>query len=340
MNSSDLIQLKRLTYYDLVELSIEHLQKLRLEYRNMVLQDSTPPDFPTHIQVQTTTGCNASCIMCSMAYSPNYKKQHKGKISLNLFEKIVRECAGQESCKVISPYLQNEPLLDPELPLKISMIKELSAGRLMARIVTNGSLLNKKIADDLVKMGLDVISISLNAHSKDAYERIMPGLNFEETMRNIESFIDNYSDKVFLLLTFMVTPFNKNELNDAMDYWSRRGIMCGAYGIGTMGGTVHNFSELSDVAMSPAMIECFVPMETITILYNGDIILCCSDMEHNEKFGNVSKESLFNVWHSPALSHIRSNAISRIFDHKVCTKCHGQTKTLDNLLYYGGPGGT
>lgn len=66
------------------------------------------PKFPQIIQVQTQYGCNARCVFCPMGREDN---QLIGRMDDATFERIVDE-AISNNVKVLSPYLQNDPLVD------------------------------------------------------------------------------------------------------------------------------------------------------------------------------------------------------------------------------------
>lgn len=337
MEKEDVASLCSLTYRELVAQSMDHLESLRQRYRAMEMNDLVPPDFPTHVQIQTLGGCNASCGMCPMS-APKYRRMQHGRMPWELFAKIIDECARHEACRAISPYLQNEPLLDRELSEKIRLIKTRSHGRLAARIVTNGNLLTSARAGELLDAGIDVISISLNARTGDVYERVMPGLSFGTVRANIEALLDKDLSRTLLILTFMVTAQNEHEIPEAIEYWSNRGVMCGAFGMGTMAGAAENFERLRAGSAKARSRECFVPFEATAILATGDMLLCCTDWARSSVYGNAAEQEIRSIWHSPRLSAVRRKAIFGRLEEAACLKCLGQTKTLENLMYAGGPG--
>jgi MoaA/NifB/PqqE/SkfB family radical SAM enzyme len=329
-----LAQLRGVTYGDLVRASWDRLTDVRGGFQAADLTGEVPPRFPVHVQVQTIAGCNASCPMCPMS-DRAVRRRQKGRMTRALFAKIVREAAEHEECAVISPYLQNEPLLDPDLADHVRSIKQLSAGRLSARIVTNGYLLDASKLDELIAAGIDVISLSLNAHSPETYRKVMGGLDFDVTVSNLERLLAARNSGIMVIVTFMITSDNEHEIEEAVRYWSGRGVLCGAFGIGTMTGNVPRFDAVKPKTFQQRPLECFVPLEATTILANGDLLLCCSDWAHASVYGNVKRQSIRDVWHSPDLSAIRRDAIGERFNHSICKRCLGQTKSPFNLIFEG-----
>ena len=107
------------------------------------------PAFPRVLQIQTRTGCNADCIFCP--YGATAGTQPRGTMDWALFRKIIDESA-RHRVRRISPYLMNEPFVDPEIFEKIAYINRVNH-RARVTLTTNGSLLTKGVVDRLLGLG-------------------------------------------------------------------------------------------------------------------------------------------------------------------------------------------
>ena len=103
---------------------LPHLAKnsfVRLKYR--LLDRRQPlPDVPVHIQIETVAGCNANCVFC-----PNKKTDARVPLGQRMDWDLYRSLVDQTvewGVRRISPYLNNEPLLDSELPERIKYITD------------------------------------------------------------------------------------------------------------------------------------------------------------------------------------------------------------------------
>ena len=322
------------SYGELLDRSIAALRAARDAHLAAMTVSHVPPDFPSHVQIQTIGGCNAACVMCSMSI-PEIRRLQRGTMSNELFERLATECAAHDECEELALYLQNEPLLDRELASRIRFAKDVSDGRLMTRIVTNGSLLTGACSRDLISAGLDRIAISVNANSSAVYEAVMGGLSYERTIRNIESLLAIAPSSLFVSLTFMVTSINEHEIADAIEYWSKRGVLCGAFGINTQGGTLQTYGAVRGASPAPSVRECYLPIESMVILCNGDVLLCCTDWSRKSVVGSVANASLAEAWHTPELAALRRDALRERFSHEICSTCIGQTRMRQNLLFDG-----
>ena len=111
--------------------------------KSLILDKKRPlPKAPRAIQIQTISGCNGNCIFC-----PNKKTQrsipYRKSMDETLFRHIIDQCATL-NIRRISPYLMNEPLLDPDLPERIHYISQRKKRRQYTKINSNGSLLTEK----------------------------------------------------------------------------------------------------------------------------------------------------------------------------------------------------
>jgi len=140
--------------------------------------------------IQTTSYCNADCVICP--YRSLFNKQPQGIIHPETYKKIIDE-ASHYNVERILLYLMNEPLMDKDIVNKINYAKEKNP-KSIVHIVSNGSLLNKKLSMDLINSKLDYIEFSLLGNTQQTYDKVMH-LDFNKTKNNILKFIKFASKK-------------------------------------------------------------------------------------------------------------------------------------------------
>lgn len=79
------------------------------------------------------------------------------------------------------------------------------------------------------------------------------------------------------------------------------------------------------------LIPTGVPMRKKCVLYNnlqitftGDVILCCNDYFRKHVFGNVTDESLLDIWKKPNYAKLRREIRRGIYRLPICRKCAGE----------------
>ncbi len=132
------------------------------------------PPLPIRLQVENTNRCNLCCIMCGRQFRSVFNKD----MSNDLFEKLITE--------IRPAYLtingDGEPMLDPGLVTKIRTAKSL---RCIVTMPSNMTLADENKTRSLLESGLDLLTFSLDGATKETYEGIRIGANFEEVVENI-----------------------------------------------------------------------------------------------------------------------------------------------------------
>jgi MoaA/NifB/PqqE/SkfB family radical SAM enzyme len=264
------------------------------------------PEFPRTVQIQTITGCNAACIFCP--YSETVDSQPKGRMSMSLFEQIVDEMA-RHAVRRISPYLMNEPLLDPGLFDKLAILRDRCP---KARIVltTNGSLLTPETGRRLIQSkALHAVYISFQGIEKEGYEETMRGsLVFEKTKARVDAFINEWQriaarERFKIVVTMVAT--NKIDVRKAVSYWQAKGVQSKWTHLENRGGNTLDAQLLCRNDMRPHT-NCTRLFKQAYIMFNGDMVLCCTDYTRQAVLGNIVGSSIESVWNGSKAKEIRA----------------------------------
>ncbi len=162
------------------------------------------------IEVKPLTGCNFQCSYCSVDEGKN-SKTHDYLVECEYLISEAKKIAATKEHPVefnIGP--QGEPLLYPKF---VELVEGLHAIENCAVISvnTNGSLLTKKLIDDLAKAGLSRINLSLNALNQDIADELA-GKKYP--LENILSMIKYCEGKIAVLIAPTIVPgINDNEMD-------------------------------------------------------------------------------------------------------------------------------
>jgi radical SAM protein with 4Fe4S-binding SPASM domain len=55
----------------------------------------------------------------------------------------------------------------------------------------------------------------------------------------------------------------------------------------------------------------------------GNVILCCNDYYGGQRFGNVMKTPILDIWYSPEMTQLRTRLMAGHFDLPICRTCAG-----------------
>jgi radical SAM protein with 4Fe4S-binding SPASM domain len=77
---------------------------------------------------------------------------------------------------------------------------------------------------------------------------------------------------------------------------------------------------------------CYGMRDHFSILYNGDVILCCKDFNGKTAIGNLHKKSLKEILSSARLAQIINGFKKNKLIHPYCKRCMGSTSFLSWLI--------
>ncbi len=146
------------------------------------MTDVAPP-LPRELQVEVTGACNLRCHMCLVRYRPPIDKV-TGSMSLDTFVGLLD--ALPELQRVTLQGL-GEPLMTPDL---MGMIRAAAARGIRVGFNTNGTLLTRAKAEELIDAGLGWLHISVDGATPGTYEAIRDRGRFERVAGNIAGLVE------------------------------------------------------------------------------------------------------------------------------------------------------
>jgi len=116
--------------------------------------------------LKTSTGCNAGCKSCPAGRKEPEEKELSGKMSAEMFRKIVDYILPQANITSIVLHYYNEPTLNDQIP---DMIRYARSKRITTLMSTNGSYPQKLIP--FLKAGLDNLIVSTSGFTQEVHTR-------------------------------------------------------------------------------------------------------------------------------------------------------------------------
>jgi radical SAM protein with 4Fe4S-binding SPASM domain len=276
--------------------------------------------YPLGVDIGTTNLCNAACIMC-----PHSRLKKIGTMNMKLYKKIIDNCY-KLGIKMITLSFFGEPFLDKTI---IEKIKYAKSKRMNVGFYSNASLLNEKLAKEIIEAKLDGITISFDGYSKETYEKIRKNLKFEITKKNVLGLIkirnklDKKNPRINLVLVELEE--NKKEIGNFYKEWKEKVDSINIINMRNWAndiqkeGTKESFHFNRKIKRKP----CALIWMKMVVDWNGDVVLCCDDWNHSTILGNLKKQSIEEIWKGEKLRKIREAHIKGEF-HKVslCSACN------------------
>jgi len=269
---------------------------------------------PKSIEIGITNVCNANCIMC-----PHHKLKKMGFMDMGLYRKIVDDAVSCGMERVALSFF-GEAMLDKDLEERIQYAK--SKG-LKVSFFTNASKMDKEKSQMIIRNKVDDVSVSLDSPNKETYEKIRRNLKFEDVRDNILGLIElkkkMKSDLPAIGLAIVEMDENTNELKDFYSDWKDR---VNSINIINM----RNWSGKSKERKSKTKYPCALLWQMIVVDWDGEVVLCCNDWNHEEVVGNLNVESIRDVWDGKKLDKVRKMHLAdKVNCVPVCAKCDKKT---------------
>lgn len=259
--------------------------------------------FPRKVQIETTTACNADCVMCPHSSI----KRPKGHMDYQLFRKIIDECAAHGTrVEEVYPFLNGELFLTPRWEEYLAYAREkLPAARLA--VFTNGSLLNGENAQKLLAIGPDAVNISFDGTSKQVYESVRRNLRFEEVEENIRGFVSRRDSGGYARPLLSVSVIEMAATADGIQgfkaKWEGIADRVSVEPYNTWAGAVADRGVAGKKART--RVPCPRLWYNLTVLNSGKAALCCLDYDGQVELGDLNTESVSEVWNGKRLLEIR-----------------------------------
>lgn len=186
----------------------------------MVLKDDPIQANPITMEWHLSNICNHKCPYCA----------HRNRTKDLLFPKELIDPVVEDLVKMNVKAVVfsggGEPLMNNDICYAMYAIKNCN-DKIDIGLITNGSRLNKKEIRETITDYCTWVRISVDAGSKETYEKIHGVNTFDEVIQNIQDLVKTkkqYNSKVKIGVSFLLNTMNYNELIKAVKIFENTGI--------------------------------------------------------------------------------------------------------------------
>ena len=255
-----------------------------------------------------------------------------GVMSTDSYKKSLDEVAALGGRQIVLTGF-GEPLVDRRLEEKVAYAKSLG---LRTYIISNASLLNEKRATGLIEAGLDELRVSFYGMGQQSYETVMVGLKFDVTMANLNGFLELReklgSKKPRLELNWLVLPENEADTEAFQEYWEPKADAIEIWKPHNFGDGRSYRERFDEVALKNT---CGRPENgPLQIQWNGEVIPCCSDYNHQIVLGNAFEQPVLAILNGEKYQLLRLAHREKKFSlFPFCNQCDQLLEHADALVY-------
>lgn len=289
---------------------------------------------PTMLVLDVVNYCNLDCVHCPQKAIQKQPGFVARRMHLDWVHRMAQEVSQYTAPILVRVAGDGEPLLHPDCLDMVQAFAPLP--HTITDITTNGLLLTRERAATLLGMGLDIISISLDALTASTYSHVRRGGEFSRVVQNIFALLElreSMRSPTKLLVSFIVQEENREEAEMFQRFWEPLADFVIMRRLHSAGSKIKQ--DETATQNSPAeRYPCPHPFKRLAVNFNGSISYCAHDWDDSAVLGNIREMSIAQAWRSPALTQLRLCLLEgRPIPDTACGQCRDWASTRWDFGY-------
>tara|TARA_B110000027_G_C16122545_1_gene304195 strand:- start:12604 stop:13611 length:1008 start_codon:yes stop_codon:yes gene_type:complete len=287
---------------------------------------------PSMVILDITNTCNLKCIHCPqpiMQAKPGFKPQY---FEFDWLKKVVDEIAESKQSMLLRIAGDGEPTIHPRLVEMVNYAKKNSQA--VVNLTTNGLLVGQEVTEALLKADIDLVDFSIDAYSKDVFEEVRRGGNYQKLMRNIFGFVERRNalrKKTKVMVSFVAQKENQHEVQEFRKFWSPivdRVLIRQLHS--ALGQAKEEESKELNDADNVRRFPCPHLWKRLTIDYKGNIKFCAHDwfFDAETTLAQIQNAGMGETWRGKKLAKLREFHTTNNFPpNSICGNCNDWAST-------------
>ncbi|GAA0106684.1 radical SAM protein [Paraclostridium sordellii] len=286
---------------------------------------------PYYLDVELTNFCNFNCCFCPTGTKAIQRM--RGHMPDNVADAIA-ENVKKYNIPAVRFIRWGEPTLHPNY---LSILEKVKNAGALIHINTNGSLLDEEQIQKLLDMHLDSIKFSFQGADEGTYNEMREGGDYLRLLDIVRKFHEMRGERDYPYIQISTTLTGetadqiegfKSDIGDYCDYYNVGYTKLNHLNVDTMNideeekNKIRRLQEHETInhTFRPVCVEAF---DKLSINWNGDVTLCCSDYDNFMLVGNILDMDLKQIFNSRA-ADIYRDAIAKMQYGKIkcCSNCY------------------
>ena len=309
---------------------LNYRKRYERNIKKLDLNENT--DYPNTVILELINRCDLECAMCFQGYRNDAKKH---TLDDKILDKIFQDFKENNLNSLM--FSASEPLLYKRIEKVFDRAKR--ANIMDIFLFTNGTLLNEKNINLILKSPITRLFVSIDAATQETYDKIRVPVSKKKLADNkrllkleinIKRFIElrekNKKQLPLVRTSFVAMNDNKSEISEFISKWES---IVDTVEIQKKVIPFRTFEEAKENSYKNEnkgrQYSCNEPWGQITIYSDGAVSPCCATFGRNLPIGNIKKNSLKEIWNGNKMKEIRNNFHNNT-PHSVCKTCIDNTQ--------------
>jgi len=296
------------------------------------LAAAVPLVAPLAIYIEPTNLCNFKCNMCPHSLPDFVKRAGSQQLMLlELYTKVVEDLRVLGGVKSLKLYHFGEPMMHPDFGVMAHMAKDVAE---RVETTSNGTLLDRVKAEELIASGLDYIRFSIYGVTEQQHIRITGSENpkfFPEKIRENIRMLRNLRDSLGRKTPFIATQMLNHsdaERQEFEAFYAGVSDEC-------IGDKIHNLDS-NFVPMNSLTRNikkaCPYPFYTLVVRASGEVVPCCCAWERSLILGDINTKTLQDIWEGEKLRNLQRDHLSgKRSNYTACASCDALFNSPDSV---------
>lgn len=227
-----------------------------------------------------------------------------------------------------------EPTMHPKY---IEIMEHVKKAGALIHINTNGSLLDKEQMRRLLDIHLDSIKFSFQGADKGTYNEMREGGDYDRLLEIVRTFYELRGDREYPYIQISTTLTSegadqiegfKRDIGDYCDYYNVGYTKLNHLDVESMGIDEEKKEKIRRLQENEKINHkyrevCTEAFDKLSINWNGDVTLCCSDYDNFMIVGNVLDNDIKSIFNCNATKIYRKAIVNRQYGLiKCCRECY------------------
>lgn len=284
------------------------------------------PDFPIAACFNVHSLCNERCVMCPYKSTDGAKPTRI--MDFNSFQKTWDEFV--EIGGRIATFNNFSDIFAHPVGMDYVRAALKDKDKVSVYFVTNGLALKKEYVDEIISTGWDdIIYISCHGFSEETFRKVTGVNGFKRVLENATYMAKQHPKPENIIVQYATDFSEKAEIDEALSYWNDLGCTVNSFSTHTFAG---NSDHREEAVREGRLAGCKgwgydagQLFFQAVIQQNGELTLCCHDLEGKVVIGDTFNDGLGPVWKSKRMKNLigliyRGGSNSKTME--ICRKCN------------------